>query len=218
MGWLVTIINNADVGGPAVGVITIETYQGALEVLRLGNGQSVTLICNSIASNGVAAWDVVGQSQPLWLVATNDAVTAANATETDLSWTDRIGNMADALSSWLGGPINNIFKAPATGEYTFRMLLEYESTGTATNPNTGLLSVKLTQSDNTLIKQICATGVPYADLGGGLYIDGTNTLEWTLSLTAGDTVKHRVYFQDGGDGNSLNFYAATCQLKITQEL
>ena len=204
-GWATTFINKS------TGNITLNS-SGGNSIVVLASGQSATLVLKSIsADTTAAAWDVVGQSQPLWLVATNDYLVTINATETDLTWTGTIGNMTGALS---GGT----FTAPTTGKYTFRTLLQYEGTGTSTNPYSGFFTVKLTQSDNTLIKVICATGVPYVDFGSGPYIDGTNTLEWTLSLTAGDTVKHRVYFQDGGDGIGFYFYGESCQLKITQQL
>ena len=209
-GWATLFINKS------TDSITIRASDGSSIITFLSAGQSVTLVCNDIAGGtGTGAWDVVGQ--PLWLAAHNDAVTASNATETDLTWTGTIGNMTGALSSWSGGPVNNIFKAPATGKYTFRMLLQYESTDSLANTFEGQFVVRLTQSDNTQIKVIRSGGVTEMN-SATPYAAGTDTPEWTLSLTADDTVKVRVTYSDEGNGNGLIFYAATCQLKITQEL
>ena len=208
-GWATTFINKS------TGAVTLNS-SGGNAIVVLAGGQSVTLVCKSIsADTTAAAWDVVGQNQPLWLAAQNDYLTTVNATETDLTWTGVIGNMTGALA--IGGPNYGVFTAPTTGNYTFRTLLQYEGTGSYAYMNEGFLTLKLTQSDNTLIKAIRTGGTLSVDLNGG-YIAGTETLEWTLSLTAGATVKHRVTYSDGGNGNGLYFYGSTCQLKITQEL
>lgn len=210
LGWSTTFINKS------TGNILIESYGADPSdmIVVLASGQSVTLKCRSIAADSTpAAWDVVGLTPALWLSATNENLTASNATETDLTWADTIGNMTSAL----GGPHLEVFTAPVTGKYTFRTLLQYEASAANANPSEGYFTVKLTQSDNTLIKTIRTGGV-LQTYTTDLLSTGTDTLEWTLPLTAGDTVKHRVTYTDGGNGNDLNFYAATCQLKITQEL
>ena len=209
-GWATLFINKS------TDTITIRPSNGSSVITFLSAGQSVSFVCNDIAGgNGAAAWDVVGQSQPLWLAAHNDAVTASNATETDLTWTDTIGNMTGALA--IGGPNYGVFTAPTNGKYTFRMLLQYESTDSLANTFEGQFVVRLTQSNNTLIKVIRSGGVTEMN-SATPYAAGTDTPEWTLSLIAGDTVKVRVTYSDEGNGNGLIFYAATCQLKITQEL
>ena len=203
-GWATNFINKS------TGNVTLNS-SGGNAIVVLAGGQSVTLVCKSIsADTTAAAWDVVGQSQPLWLAAENVSLTLANATETDLTWTGTIGNMTSALSTVT-------FTAPTTGKYTFRTLLQYEgTTGTGTMLN-GQFVVKLTQADNTTRKTIRTGGVAYL-LSSDPTTAGTDTLEWTLSLTAGDTVKVRVYYYDEGNGAGLYFYSGNCQLKITQEL
>ena len=206
-GWATLFINNS------TGAALLKSKGGDL-IAALSPGQTVSLMCKDIATEEAAAWDVVGLSPRLWLSATNDAVTVSNATETDLTWTGTIGNMTGALA--IGGPNYGVFTAPTTGNYTFRTLLQYEGTGVNANNDEGLLTVKLTDSANTLIKTIRTGGV--LEDGSTPITSGTETLEWTLSLTAADTVKVRVIYTDGGDGNGLYFYVSTCQLKITQEL
>ena len=203
-GWATKLINKSG------GDLAVKSSDGQGD-LNIASGMSAILICRSIAADlTMAAWDVIILPPiPLWLAAQNDYLTAANATDTDLTWPGTIGNMTGSLSG-------ATFTAPTTGKYTFRTLLQYEGTGVNANNDEGLLTVKLTDSANTLIKTIRTGGV--LEDASLPITSGTDTLEWTLSLTAGDTVKVRVIYTDGGDGNGLYFYGSTCQLKITQEL
>jgi hypothetical protein len=202
-GWATLFVNIS------TGILNIYASDGSTKLAEVEAGESATIICRDTAGGtGTAGWDVVGQSR--WLLATAVSLTTVNNTETDFTWENLDGKMRSALSG-------AVFTAPAKGYYTFRLSLRYEGTSGYSTGGDGSFTVKLTDNANSAIVTIRSGGTLFDYWLGVGSVAASETIERTILLDQGATVKIRSIFTDGGNGAGLYFYSGTCQLKITKE-